>query len=102
VTHDLGEDDPVVAVGGAVHAVDRLGGDLHRGREAEARVGHRDVVVDGLREREDVEPRLLQAQGVLRRSTTAQQDQAGPEEETGEDPGPVDPRWDILKKLNNN
>jgi uncharacterized protein len=34
--------------------------------------------------------------------STAQQDQSEPADEAGEDPGPVDPRWDILKKLNNN
>lgn len=34
--------------------------------------------------------------------STAQQDAGGPEQESGEDTGPADPRWDILKKLNNN
>jgi uncharacterized metal-binding protein YceD (DUF177 family) len=34
--------------------------------------------------------------------STAQDDPSATEEGTGEDEGPADPRWDILKKLNNN
>lgn len=34
--------------------------------------------------------------------STAQHDAQGPEDEPGEDSGTGDPRWDILKKLNNN
>ena len=75
VAHDLGEDDPVVAVRGGVQPVDGLGGDLHRGREAEGRVGAGDVVVDGLGQRHHVQPGLGQAQRVLRRPPAAEQDE---------------------------
>lgn len=34
--------------------------------------------------------------------STAQSEEPGSEPEAGEDEGPVDPRWDILKRLNNN
>jgi uncharacterized protein len=34
--------------------------------------------------------------------STAQEDPVGAEPDAPEDEGPVDPRWDILKKLNNN
>ena len=42
--------DAVVALGRAVEAVDQIGRDLGRGREADARVGAADVVVDRLRD----------------------------------------------------
>ena len=48
VAHDLGHDDAVMAVGGAVQPVDGFGGDPERGVEPERRVGQGHVVVDGL------------------------------------------------------
>ena len=39
-----------MALGGGVEPVDRVGGHLHRGREPDARVGARQVVVDRLRD----------------------------------------------------
>ena len=68
VTHDLGDDDPMVAVRRAVQPVDRLGRDLERGREADRRVGLGDVVVDGLGQRDDVESGLDEAKRVLLRA----------------------------------
>ena len=46
--HDLHHHHAVVALGGGVQAVDRVGGDLHRGVEPEGEVGAREVVVDRL------------------------------------------------------
>ena len=46
--HDLDDDDAVVRLRGRVQAVDRVGGDLHRGVEAEGDVGAGEVVVDRL------------------------------------------------------
>jgi uncharacterized metal-binding protein YceD (DUF177 family) len=34
--------------------------------------------------------------------STAQEEQSGPDADAKPDDGPVDPRWEILKKLNNN
>ena len=52
-THHLDDHHPVVALGGGVQTVDRVGGDLHRGVEAERLVGAVDVVVDRLRHADD-------------------------------------------------
>ena len=67
VAHDLGQDDPVVAVGRAVEAVDGLRGDRQRRREPDGRVGLHHVVVDGLGQHHDVEPCLDQPEAVLGR-----------------------------------
>ena len=47
--HHLHHHHPVVRLGGGVQPVDRVGGDLHGGVEAEGEVGARQVVVDRLR-----------------------------------------------------
>ena len=52
--HHLDDHHPVVALGGGVQAVDRVGRGLHRGVEAEGEVGRREVVVDRLRHADDV------------------------------------------------
>ena len=75
VAHDLGEDDAVVGVRRRVEAVDGLRGDLEGGREAEGGVGLDDVVVDGLREVEDVEAGVHEPAGVLRGAAAAQADE---------------------------
>ena len=49
--HHLDDHHAVVALGGRVQAVDRVGRDLHRGVEAEREVGAGEVVVDRLRAR---------------------------------------------------
>ena len=53
-THHLHDHHAVVALRGRVQAVDRVGRDLHRGVEAEREVGRREVVVDRLRDADDV------------------------------------------------
>ena len=75
VAHDLGHDDAVVAVRGGMEPVDCLGRDVQRGVEADGRVGVRDVVVDRLRQGDDVEPLLDQAQRVLVRAAAADADE---------------------------
>ena len=51
--HHLDDQDPVVAVGRRVEAVDRLHRDVDRGVEAEGVVGRAEVVVDRLRDADD-------------------------------------------------
>ncbi len=51
--HHLDDHDPLVRLGGGVQAIDRLGGDRHRGVEAEGRLGAGEVVVDGLGDADD-------------------------------------------------
>ena len=67
--HDLDDHHPVVRLGGGVQPVDGLGGDLHRGVEAEGELGARQVVVDGLRHADDLHAELVElvghAEGVL-------------------------------------
>ena len=77
VAHQLGDDDPVMAVRGAVQPVEGVGGDLERGREADRGVGAGEVVVDGLGQHHDVEPGLRDAQGVLGRAAAAEADERG-------------------------
>ena len=48
-SHELGHEDPVVALGGGVEPVQGVGRDLHGGLEPEGHLGSSDVVVDGLR-----------------------------------------------------
>ena len=51
--HHLDDHHPVVALGGRVQPVDRVGRDLHGGVEAERHVGAAEVVVDRLRHADD-------------------------------------------------
>ena len=74
MAHDLDHDDPIVAGGRGMEPVDRLGGDAQGRVETEGDVGPRDVVVDGLGQGDDVEPRLLQPQGVLLGAAAADAD----------------------------
>ena len=67
--HHLDHHHPVVALGGGVQPVDRVGGDLHRGVEAERQVGADDVVVDRLRHADDRQTEVRRAAG-RRRSTS--------------------------------
>ena len=60
--HDLHHDDPLVALGGAVQAVEALGGKAHGRVEAEGGVGLVQVVVDGLGHAHH--PEALLGQGV--------------------------------------
>jgi len=76
VAHDLGDDDAMVAVRRAVEAVNRFGRDVERGGEAEGGVGHGDVIVNRLGQRDDVESGLVQAQGIFLRAAAAEADKA--------------------------
>src|SRR5699024_92087 len=76
VAHDLDAHDPAVAAGGGVDAVDDVGGNVHRGVEAEGDVGAVDVVVDGLGQADDVQPLLGQEVGGLVGAVAAQTEQA--------------------------
>ena len=68
-SHHLDEHHPVVALGGGVEPVDRVGGGLHGGVEPERDVGRAEVVVDRLRDADGGEALLAQgvrdAEGVL-------------------------------------
>ena len=76
VAHHLDHDDAMVAVGGAVQPVDRVGRDAERGVEAEADVGQRDVVVDRLGQGDDVQALLEQPERVPGGAAAAEADQA--------------------------
>ena len=73
--HHLDHDHAVVRLGGGVQPVDRVGGDLHRGLEAEGEVGAREVVVDRLRHADDVDAVLDQPAGDPERVLAADRDQ---------------------------
>ena len=74
MAHHLDDDDAVVAVGGAVQAIDRLGRNPERGVEAEAGVGHRHVVVDGLGQGDHRQALFDQPERVLLRPVAADAD----------------------------
>ena len=75
--HHLDDQDPVVAVGGGVEAVDRLHRDVDRGVEAEGVVGRAEVVVDRLRDADDRDAVLgVKARGGPQRVLAADRDQA--------------------------
>ena len=73
--HDLADDHAVVRLGGGVQAVDRVGGDLHGGLEAERVVGAGEVVVDRLRHADDVDAVVGQPLGHAERVLAADRDQ---------------------------
>ena len=60
--HHLHDDHAVVRLGGGVQAVDRVGGDLHRGLKAEGQVGAAEVVVDRLGHPDHGDALFVQAQ----------------------------------------
>jgi hypothetical protein len=74
--HDLRHDDAVMAVRRAVQPVNGVRGDVERGGETKRGVGHGDVVVNRLGQRDDVEAGLVQAQGVFLRAAAAEADDA--------------------------
>ena len=67
--HHLDDQHPVVRLGGRVQPVDRLHRDVDRGVEAEGEVGAGEVVVDRLRDADDVDAEVGElggdAEGVL-------------------------------------
>ena len=56
--HHLDDQDAVVGLGRRVQPVDGLGGDVDGGVEAEREVGAGQVVVDGLRDADDVDAQV--------------------------------------------
>ena len=86
--HDFRHDDAVMAVGGAVQAVNGFGGNVHRGGVTKGGVRHGHVVVNCLGQGDDIEAGLVQPQRVLLRAAAAEADQRSP--------GPICrsfPRW---------
>ena len=82
--HHLDDHHPVVALGRRVQPVDGVGGDLHRGVEAERDVGALDVVVDRLRDADDRQAVLgVQPAGDRQRAVAADDDD-GVEAEVGD------------------
>ena len=74
--HHLDDHHPVVALGGGVQSVDRVGRDLDGGVEAERHVGADDVVVDRLRHADDRQSVfLVQPAGDAERAVAADHDQ---------------------------
>jgi hypothetical protein len=73
--HDLDDEDPVVRLGRRVQAVDRLGGDLDGGVEAEGEVGPAEVVVDRLGHPEDGDAVRVQPRGGAERVLAADGDE---------------------------
>src|SRR5690606_1409210 len=63
VPHHLDNNDPVVAVGGAVQAVDGFGGRFDGAVVTDRRVGEYQVVVDGQRQGDHVQPLLHEVVG---------------------------------------
>ena len=75
--HHLHDHHAVVRLGRRVEAVDRIGGDLHGGVEAEGHVRAGEVVVDRLRHADDREAVLaVEARGRAERVLAADRDQA--------------------------
>ena len=66
---------PVVRLGGRVEPVDGVGGDLHRGVEAERELGGREVVVDRLRHADDSDTLAVELVGDAQRVLAADRDE---------------------------
>ena len=75
MAHDLNHDHPVVAGGSGVNPVDRLGGDGEGGIETEGDIGSRHIIIDRLGKGDDLQARLLQAEGVFLSAASPQADQ---------------------------
>ena len=75
--HHLHHHHPVVALGGGVQAVDGVGGDLHRGLEAEREVGGGEVVVDGLGHAHHRDARLVGEPGGHARACPRRRSRSG-------------------------
>ena len=91
-THHLDEHHPVVALRGRMQAVDRIRRHLHGGVEAHRHVGTAQVVVDRLRDTDDLQPFLRQARRRAERALAADRDepvQAVPFERRDDLLGPV-------------
>ena len=73
--HHLDDQDPVVALGGRVQPVDRLGGDVQRGVEPERHIGGAEIVVDRLRHADHVDAVAVEPVGDAERVLAADRDQ---------------------------
>ena len=90
--HHLDHHDPVMALGGRVQAVDRLGRDRQRRVEAKGLIGGAEIVVDRLRHADHLDPRFRQPGGGAERVLAADRDQtveAVARERLGDDSGTV-------------
>jgi len=59
MSHNLRHDDAVMAVGGAVQAINGVGGDAQGCGITKRGIGHGHIVVDGLGQRDDVNASLV-------------------------------------------
>ena len=73
--HHLDDHDPVVRFGGGVQAIDRVGGEAHRGVEAERVRRLDDVVVDGLGHADERHAALVELVRDGQRAVAADDDQ---------------------------
>jgi hypothetical protein len=89
--HHLDDQHAVVALGGGVEAIDRVGGDLHRRVEAERDLGALDVVVDRLRHADDRQPcSVVQLAGDAERAVATDRRSAPSSPMSASWPGRVD------------
>src|SRR5262249_36173068 len=73
--HNFCHDDAMMAVSGAVQAVNCVGGNSQRRVKTECGIGHRHVVVDRLWQSDDVKAELCKPESISLRSSTSQTDQ---------------------------
>ena len=88
-SHHLGDHAAGVRLAGGAQAVHGLGRDLHRGVEAERVVRRAEVVVDGLRHADDLQPGVGQALGRRQGALAADRDD-------GVDPVALEDALDVL------
>ena len=72
MAHDFRDDNSMMAVRGAVQAVNGFSGNVHRGGKTKRRVGHGHVIVNRLGQRDDIETGFVQAQGIFLRAAAAE------------------------------
>ena len=72
MSHDLRDDDAMMAMRRAVQAINRNRSDAKRGIESDRRVSQREIVINRLGQRDDVQPFFHQPQCVLVRAAAAQ------------------------------
>ena len=72
VAHDLDNKHAAVTRGGSVDVVDALGGDVDGARKAKCQLGAPGVVIDGLRQGDNVEALFAQTVGGLGGAVAAQ------------------------------
>jgi hypothetical protein len=75
MSHGFNQDDAMMAVCRAVQSVDRFRRNPESRVETERDIGQHDIVINGFRQRDDVQPLFHQAEGILLRASTADADQ---------------------------